>query len=164
MKLKKTCDLFSLSIGDIVTKRNLYDLVQFSKVEASPYWSGTDGIIGNTPQQGINWVGQPPDVQAVIIKTRLGSYSDDGWSSDGKNSYHYSFKARNGKISHTEKANEVLVKQPQHLYPILLFTEHKDGWCFEGSFSVSEIEDKFVVLHRGLASAAETSAPQDELL
>ena len=58
MELKKTLDLFSLSTGDLVTKRNLYDLVQFSKVEASPYWSGTEGIIGNTPQQGINWVGQ----------------------------------------------------------------------------------------------------------
>lgn len=164
MELKKTQDLFSLSTGDIVTKRNLYDLVQLSKVEASPYWSGTDGIIGNTPQQGINWVGQIPEVQAVIIKTRLGSYDDDGWSDDGKTSYHYSFKARNGKISYTEKANEVLVKQPQYLYPIFLFTEHKDGWHFEGSFSVSEIENKFVVLHRGLASSTKISAPQDELL
>jgi putative restriction endonuclease len=164
MELKKTRDLFSLSTGDIVTKRNLYDLLQFSKVEASPYWSGTEGIIGNTPQQGINWVGQLPEVQAVIIKTRPGSYDDDGWSDDGKTSYHYSFKARNGEISYTEKANEVLVKQPQHLYPIFLFTEHKDEWYFEGSFSVSEIENKFVVLHRGLASAIEISAPQDELL
>ena len=164
MELKKTQDLFSLSTGDIVTKRNLYDLVQFSKVEASPCWSGAEGIIGNTPQQGINWVGQLPDVQALIIKTRPGSYDDDGWSDEAKNSYRYSFKARKGEISYTEKANEVLVKQPQYLYPIFLFTECKDGWYFEGSFSVSEIENKFVVLHRGLASVSEISAPQDELL
>jgi putative restriction endonuclease len=165
MELKKTQDLFSLSDGDIVTKRNLNALVQFSKVEASPYWSGAEGIIGNTPQQGINWVGQLPGVRAVIIKTRPGSYEHDGWSDEAKTSYHYSFKAKKGEISYTEKANEVLVKQPQHLYPIFLFTEHKkDGWYFEGSFSVSEIENKFVVLHRGLASDAEISAPQDELL
>lgn len=164
MKLEKAYDLFSLSTGDIVTKRNLYDLVQLSKVEASPYWSGTEGIIGNTPQQGINWVGQLPDIQAVIIKTRPGSYNDDGWSDDGKIFYHYSFKARNGEILYTEKANQVLVKQTQYFYPIFLFTEHKEGWYFEGSFSVSEIEKKFVVLRRGLASVAEIAAWQDELL
>jgi putative restriction endonuclease len=164
MELKKSQDLFSLSTGDIVTKRNLYDLVQLSKVEASPYWSGTEGIIGNTPQQGINWVGQLPEVQAVIIKTRPGSYDEDGWSDEAKASYHYSFKARKSEISYTEKANKVLIKQPQHLYPIFLFTEHKDGWCFEGSFSVSEIENKFVVLHRDLVSVAEIYTPQDELL
>lgn len=164
MELKKTLDLFSLSQGDIVTKRNLYDLIQFSKVENSAYWSGTEGIIGNTPQQGINWVGQSPEVQAVIIKTRPGSYDDDGWSDDNKTSYHYSFKARKSEISFTEKANEVLIKQPQHLYPIFLFTEYKNGWIFEGSFSVSEIENKFVVLSRGLSSSAGVSTPQDELL
>lgn len=164
MELKKTQDLFSLSIGDIVSKQNLYALVQYSKVEVSPYWSGTEGIIGNTPQQGINWVGQLPKVQAVIIKTRPGSYENDGWSDENKTFYHYSFKAKNGKISYTEKANQVLVKQPQHLYPILLFTENKDGWYFEGAFSVSEIENKFVVMHRGVASVAEFSVPQDELL
>lgn len=164
MELEKAQDLFSLSTGDVVSKRNLYDLVQFSKVEASPYWSGLDGMIGNTPQQGINWVGQLPAVKAVIIKTRPGSYDDDGWSDETKTSYHYSFKARNGEISYAEKANEVLVKQPQHLYPVFLFTENKDGWHFEGAFSVSEIEDKFVVLHRGVTPAAEISEPQDELL
>jgi len=164
MELKKTRDLFFLSTGQIITKRNLYDLVQFSKVETSPYWSGTDGVIGNTPQQGINWIGQLPEVQAVIIKTRPGSYDDDGWSDEGKNSYHYSFKARNGVISYSEKANEVLVRQPQHLYPIFLFTEHKDGWQFEGTFAVSEIEEKFVVLHRGLTYGTHNSAPQEELL
>jgi putative restriction endonuclease len=164
MELLKAQDLFSLSSGDVVTKRNLYDLVQFSKIEASPYWSGTEGIIGNMPQQGINWVGQLPAVKAAIIKTRPGSYRDDGWSDETKTSYHYSFKARNAEISLTEKANEVLVKQPQHLYPIFLFTEHKDGWHFEGAFSVSEIENKFVVLLRDTASAADISEPQDELL
>lgn len=164
MELKKTEDLFSLLTGDIVTKRNLYDLVQFSKVKGSPYWSGTEGVINNTPQQGINWIGHLPEVQAVIIKTRPGSYDDDGWSDDGKSSYHYSFKARKGKISFTEKANEVLVKQPQYLYPIFLLTEHTDGWYFEGAFSVSEIGNKFVVLNRGLASAIEISTSQDDLL
>lgn len=133
-------------------------------MESSPYWSGKDSAIGNTPQQGINWIGQTPDVSAVIIKTRHGSYDDDGWSDQEKTSYHYSFKARNGEISYREMANEVLVKQPQHLYPILLFTEHKSGWQFEGRFSVTEVEDKFVVLHRDLKNQPESESQQDELL
>jgi putative restriction endonuclease len=151
MELKKAQDIFSLSTGSVVTKRNLYDLVQFSKVEESPYWSGIQGMIGNTPQQGINWIGLFPKIDAVIIKTRPGSYENDGWADETKTLYHYSFKARNGEISYAEKANKALVKQPQYLYPIFLFTECKDGWYFEGTFSVSEIENEFVVLHRGVA-------------
>jgi putative restriction endonuclease len=150
MELKKAQDIFSLSTGTVVTKRNLYDLVQFSKVEKSSYWSGIQGIIGNTPQQGINWIGLFPKIEAVIIKTRPGSYENDGWADETKISYRYSFKARNGEISYAEKANNALIKQPQYLYPIFLFTECKDGWYFEGTFSVSDIENEFVVLHRGV--------------
>ena len=162
MELKKSHDLFSLSTGAVVTKRNLYDLVQYSKVEDSPHWSGEENVIGNTPQQGINWIGIPPGIQAVIIKTRPGSYADDGWADAGKQTYHYSFKARGGVISYAEKANAVLVNQPKILYPILLFTEHSEGWQFEGRFSVSEIDTKFVVLHRTEDFVAEPPAPQDE--
>lgn len=131
MKLSKPQDLFSLASGDTVSKRNLFDLIQYSKVDSSPYWSGPEFTIGNTPQQGINWVGNLPSVKAVIIKTRPGSYEEDGWSDDDKSAFHYSFKARNGEINFKEKANDVLIKQPQHLYPILLFSysrnQRKDG-------------------------------------
>jgi putative restriction endonuclease len=148
MLLKNTQDLFSIPAGDTVSKRNLYDLIQFSKVVGSDYWSGKDGIIGNTPQQGINWIGQPPQVNGVLIKTRPGSYIDDGWSGEERTNYHYSFKARKGEISSKEIANQVLVGQQQYCYPILLFTEKSNNWYFEGSFSVSELADKFVVLSR----------------
>ena len=121
MPLSKPQELFLLAIGETVTKRNLYDLVQYSKVDSSQFWGGADFIIGNTPQQGINWIGTLPAVRAVIIKTRPGSYDEDGWADESKSSYHYSFKARNSVISFEEKANQVLVNQPQHLYPILLF-------------------------------------------
>jgi len=162
MELRKPQDLFSLSSGDTITKRNLFDLIQFSKVESSPYWAGSEFVIGNTPQQGINWIGNLPAVKAVTIKTRPGSYKEDGWSDDKKTIYHYSFKARNSKVSYKEKANEVLIKQPQHLYPVFLFTESKESWYFEGAFSVSEIEDTYVVLHRGASSIAELTSDQDE--
>lgn len=145
VKLKKTDDLFRLSIGDTVTKRNLFDLIQLSKVKGSRYWSGTDSIIGNTPQQGINWIGSTSQVRAVIIKTRPGSYEHDGWI-DQDTVYRYSFKATNGSISYTDTANRVLIDQPQQLYPILLFVDNRKSWRFEGTFGVSEISDRYVTL------------------
>ncbi|WP_343577797.1 HNH endonuclease [Pseudomonas sp.] len=162
MELRKPQDLFSLTRGDTVSKRNLFDLIQHSKVKSSPYWSGEEFAIGNTPQQGINWIGKLPSIKAVIIKTRPGSYEDDGWTDDNRSEFRYSFKSRNEKINLKEKANDVLIKQPQHLYPILLFTESKEGWNFEGDFSVSEIEEKFVVLHQKDSSLTGAPSNQDE--
>lgn len=164
MELNKPQDIFSLSNGDTVSKRNLFDLIQYSKIESSPYWAGKEFSIGNTPQQGINWIGNLPSVKAVIIKTRPGSYEDDGWSDESKNAFHYSFKARNENVNFKEKANDVLIKQPQHLYPIFLFTDSKDGWQYEGEFSVSEIEEKFVVLHRRDSSTTSISLDQNEAI
>lgn len=163
MNLKRPNDLLSLSAGDRVTKRNLYDLIQYSKVADSQYWGGSETQIGNTPQQGINWVGTPPACHAVIIKTRPGSYEEDGWANEERTSYHYSFKARGGEISYSEKANEVLINQPRYLYPILLFTENKDSWVFEGTFSVAEIDGKYVVLNRGASVVAEQISSQEEV-
>ncbi|WP_047541375.1 HNH endonuclease [Methylotenera versatilis] len=148
MQLKKSNDLLMLEIGDTVTKRNLFDLIQYSKVKDSQYWSDEDSIIGNTPQQGINWIGTLPELKAVIIKTRLGLYDHDGWSTDNKDIYFYSFKANKGKVSYSEKANQVLINQPQYLYPILLFTEIKNNWNYEGKFLISELKDNYVTLHR----------------
>lgn len=148
MKLQKPLDLLSIEIGDTVSKRNLFDLIQYSKVEGSTYWAGNELQIGNTPQQGINWLGELPSCRAVIIKTKSGSYDEDGWSSELKNIYHYSFKARGGRISYTEKANQALINQPQFGYPILLFTEKESFWVFEGCFRVTEILDYFVRLEK----------------
>lgn len=163
MFLQTPQDIFRVGIGDTVTKRNLYDLVQYSKVEGSPYWGGNEFNIGNTPQQGINWIGAPPRLQGVIIKTRHGSYEHDGWLDAGKTSYRYSFKARKSKITHTEIANSVLITQPQHAYPIFLFTEHAADWIFEGQFSVAEIDDAFVVLSRYTAGFKTSSVAQDDV-
>lgn len=164
MELKKPDDIFKLPIGETVTKRNLFDLIQYSKVADSSHWSGEEMQVWNTPQQGINWVGLPPTCRAVIIKTRRGSYSEDGWANKKKTEYNYSFKAKKGVISYAEKANAVLINQPTHHYPILLFTESKDLWVFEGAFSVSEIQDKYVVLKRRDVVTRDRLLPQEEIL
>ncbi len=165
MELNKPQDIFNLAIGAIITKRNLFDLIQFSKVEFSPNWSGMDYAIGNTPQQGINWIGALPMVKAVIIKKKhRGSYINNGWEDDTKMVYHYSFKARDGFISFKEKANDVLIKQPQHNYPIFLFSEVNNSWYFEGTFSVVKIEDTFVVLNRSEVNSNDSNSSLDEIL
>jgi len=145
--IKKSKDLFELTKGEIVSKRNLYDLIQFSKIRKSKYWDGPENIIGNTPQQGINWIGDYPNIKGVIIKTRPGTYKDDGWYNPSKTIYHYSFKTRNNVISRKEKANAVLIQQVKSQYPILLFTEINDSnWKFEGVFTVESIRKNYVVL------------------
>jgi putative restriction endonuclease len=164
MKLEKPSDLFLLSEGDIVTKRNLFDLIQYSKVADSQYWGGEAVKIGNTPQQGINWIGGLPACHAVLIKTKPGSYEEDGWADDRKAAYHYSFKAKGGAIFYSEKANSALINQPQYQYPILLFTENNESWRYEGAFSVAEIETKYVVLERGYGASVNRALPQEEVL
>lgn len=163
IELKKPTDILSLFTGNTVTKRNLFDLIQYSKVSESQYWEGPELQIGNTPQQGINWIGAPPACHAVIIKTRPGSYEEDGWANEEKTAYRYSFKAKGEEISYSEKANAVLINQPQYLYPILLFTENKDSWVFEGAFAISEIESKYVVLEISAGITTEQQLPQEEV-
>ena len=153
LSLKKPRDLLILSRGDVVTKRNLFDLIQYSKVEGSPYWNGFENKIGNTPQQGINWLGQSPNCSAVVIKTRPGLYGQDGWVDESDDVYRYSFKSVKGHISYAEKANAVLINQPKNGYPILLFIESRDQWIYQGDFRVTELHDSFVVLSRGAVSS-----------
>jgi len=154
MLLSKPQDIFQLKPGDVVTKRNLSDLIQFSKVEGSEYWAGRDYRIGNTPQQGINWIGGLSDVKAVIIKTKSGAYDHDGWADEKMLTYQYSFKARKGAVSYEDTANQVLISQPDLHYPIFLLTEKKDSWYMEGRFSVIDRKDAFVVLHREDATSS----------
>ncbi len=98
MVLTKSQDIFQLKPGDAVAKKNLFDLIQYSKVEGSEYWAGLDFRIGNTPQQGINWIGELPEVKAVIIKTKPGAYEEDAWLDEERLTYRYSFKLKRGSF------------------------------------------------------------------
>jgi putative restriction endonuclease len=156
MILQKAKDILELSTGDLVEKRNLLDLIIGSKVKDSPHWDGDSGFIGNTPQQGIHWIGTYPEVSALIIKTKDGTYEGDGWLDDSKTSYQYSFKARNGQVNHSEKANRTLVGQVEGQYPIILLTKGPNHWRHQGVFSVKEIFDTHVILSRGIKTDTST--------
>ncbi len=161
VNLRKSREILTLSRGDAVTKRNLFDLIQYSKVEGSPFWDGFENRIGNTPQQGINWLGLNSDCVAVLIKTRVGLYDEDGWVEGSEDLYRYSFKSVKGRILYAEKANAVLINQPKSGYPILLFIESRDRWIYQGSFGVTELHDGFVVLSR---AAVSTMLSEEQLL
>jgi len=53
MILSSSKEIFNIKEGVLISKRNLFDVIQFSKVPESPYYDGTDFVIGNTLQQGI---------------------------------------------------------------------------------------------------------------
>ncbi|WP_440225325.1 HNH endonuclease [Dokdonella sp. MW10] len=164
MNLNKPSDLLTLAVGEVVTKRNLFDLIKLSKVDGSSCWEGEEWMIRNTPQQGINWIGELPLCRAVLIKTKKGSYDNDGWENDGKGVYRYSLKARLGEISYTEKANRVLLDQPEHGYPIMLFNEIAGDWVHEGEFGVVKVADEYVVLRRMAEVPRSALTEEDRLL
>jgi putative restriction endonuclease len=164
MKIEKPSQLLSLPVGCKISRRNLFDVIQYSKIEGSNFWDGSDFIIGNTPQQGINWIGKAPYLKGVIIKTRNGAYKDDGWENTKKSSYRYSFKSRNESINLAEKANDVLVKQLKYGYPIFLFMDTDNNWEYQGSFYIKGIGDSYVSLEKNKDDSTQVELSQDEVV
>lgn len=146
--IQKPSQLFSLLTSDTIDKGHLFKIIQFSKQKDNAFWEGPNWIINNTPQQGINWIGSYPNLKGVIIKTKKGSYADDGWRNTEKTLYSYSFKARNEKINLNDTANKALINQPERNYPIILFTELSGKWEFQGYFKVIDIYEKSVLIEK----------------
>lgn len=163
MPITTAKDLLELPVGTLVASKEMYDLVQYSKVAGSPSWLDDSYSIGNTPQQGINWIGSPPAIRAVLIKTKAGAYAEDGWIDAAATRFRYSYKAQKGVISLRDKANLVLARQPELGYPVLLFIREKDALRLSGRFEVAALEERSVVLRRSTGREAD-DLPQDDLL
>ena len=112
VNLKSFKDLFLLKQDSRISKKNLWDLIQYSKVIGSEYFTTIENSIGNTPQQGINWVGNAPFHQLIIIKTKKGKYIHDGY--ENNQSFSYSFKAQKGIINENETANKCIINQKKY--------------------------------------------------
>lgn len=164
MTLNSVHDLLNLGRGEEVLKGNLYDLIRLSKISTSSFWSGEEYIVHNTPQQGINWIGQWPFLRAVIVKTRIGAYGHDGWVDEAGATFRYSFKARSGKIDYKEKANVALIEQPRFSYPVCLFTDQGKNWRLEGNFFVTDIADEYVILSRSSELGGHPPLTGDEVV
>lgn len=145
VELHNVNDLYNLQKSDIITKRNLFDLIQYSKIKGSKYWIDDETIINNTPQQGINSIGKFPNFKGLILKTKSGAYDHDGWDK-GKTEFKYAFKATKGVVNFKDKANLALTEQPTSKYPIFLFVENKNTWIYEGRFDVNRILKDHVIL------------------
>ena len=113
-----------------------------SKKTNSNSWEGTDYQIKNTPQQGINWIGNLPYTKAVIVK-KNGGYSEDYIKHEDSDSC-YAFKGKKGVINKSEKANQVLIKQINYKYPIIELIETGKYWTCVGLFDVIEEYESYV--------------------
>jgi putative restriction endonuclease len=119
-RLLSANDLIELRDGSTIPAQLLYDSIVQSKRPGSSNWTGLPGRIGNTPQQGINWVGEPQSIRAVLIKWNEGAYPLDGWVSGQQPRFRYSLKQQKGRVRRKEVANMALLQQPRLGYPIVL--------------------------------------------
>jgi len=153
IRLKNSTQLLELEAGQAIKKTDLFSIIQTSKQPGSSCWHGENWVIGNTPQQGINWIGNPTRLLAGLIKFIPGSYRDDLWLDETRTKFQYSFKAQKGKISYNETANQVLLSQPMESFPILLFfdelIQEEKVWHFQGFFKVAGVGRESVDLVRG---------------
>ena len=134
--IKTAKDILELNAGDTIGKSSLYSLIVNSKRYGSSAYLGQNYEVKNTPQQGINWIGDDIKPKAVIIKSKNGNYSQDSRNE-------YAFKARNGVVNIYEKANQVLINQIKYGYPIMYFVESGyEDWKLLGRFKVIEIKKR----------------------
>lgn len=109
--LKNLNDLYGLSKGD-----------QFHRSDRKSLFTGKE--IGNTYQKGINWHGDFPNLNLVILRSSNKKYGDR-WMDEEKNFYLYylMIEHRNtskAKINYRSKENKALIDQKNHNAPILL--------------------------------------------
>jgi len=117
-KLQEFGDLFELREGDVVSASDRYKVFTGPKV-------------GNTPQKGINWVGNLPDVSLVIVRCEAFSGYGDRWidENSGIFLYYLMIEKRNSKsarINYSSSENLVLLDQHIHKAPILLMMDRND--------------------------------------
>lgn len=142
-------EILRLRRGDEIPTGTLSLSIALSKKPDSPLWIGEAGAIGNTPQQGINWIGQLPRPKAVIVKIVKGRYCADETDFDEAN-IRYSLKAQKGSVNRLEQANQALLLQPALGYPVIvLVKEAPDTWRCAGQYDASvSAWDNFIVLRR----------------
>lgn len=155
-------DLLALKPFSIIRKSIMYLLIQGSKKESSDYYAGSDLVIGNTPQQGINWIGNIGSgserdykkITAVILKSFIDSQYIDGWNVN-KTEFKYCFRIDKNKPSGyflQLTPNLIIIQQKKFKYPVLLFSEmeNKSDFQYQGKFYVdssrTEGSNPFVIL------------------
>ena len=131
-KLKTLPDLFALQQGD-----------SFSASDRKSLFTGPQ--VGNTYQKGINWIGSPPNLDLVIVRSSPKEYGDR-WLDENKNLYLYYLMidhrgTKKAKINYNSKENRALIDQHLHKAKVLLTindSSNKSLLNVEGYFNVIE--------------------------
>lgn len=146
----KVSDLLRLPTGTKIPRGSFQRLVEESKNRLKEYFEGEDWFIGNTPQQGINWIkGKDGHLKAAIVKITGKSYNDQ-FIKDQEELY-YHLKANKGIVNRNESANRALIEQPNYGYPVLVLDGRGGGdWIYLGRYKVIKEDGKGVTLRRML--------------
>lgn len=134
--------------GTKIPRRLFQRLVVESKNSLKEYFEGEDWIIGNTPQQGINWLkGKDGQLKAAIVKITGNSYKDKFIKE--RDELYYHLKAKKGKVNRNESANLALIEQPNYGYPVLVLDGRAGGdWIYLGRYDVIKEDGEGVTLRR----------------
>lgn len=130
--LKEISDLYNLNEGD-----------QFTAADRKALFTGTK--VGNTYQKGINWIGNLPNLDLVILRSSPKEYGDR-WLDHKKNRYLYYLMIEHrdtsyANINYNSKENRALLDYGLHDAKILLTTndpKNKSILNVEGYFKVIE--------------------------
>jgi len=131
-RLLTTQDLFTLEQGD-----------KFSAADRKTLFTGPK--VGNTYQKGINWIGDFPNLNLVIVRSSPKEYGDR-WLDENENLYLYYLMIEHrgtskAKINYDSKENKALLDQHLHNARVLLTTNdlsNKSLLNVEGYFNVIE--------------------------
>jgi hypothetical protein len=129
VRFDRVSDILSVKKGDKIRKSDRFGLFTGKKV-------------GNTPQKGINWLGDYPDLFHVMVKCTLNSGYSDRWIDSNQEVFLYYLMiekkgTEHAVINYNSKENKALLSQKEHSAPILLFTEISGEMLnVEGRFEV----------------------------
>ena len=108
--LENVRELFELKEGESISKRSKNKLF-------------TGDIVNNSPQRGINWIGEYPNIKLVILTTKIDSGYDDRWLDSYRFLYYFMIDHRHtldARLRNTRTENLVLSEYDKHKAPILL--------------------------------------------
>tara|TARA_Y100000389_G_scaffold204015_1_gene254525 strand:- start:45 stop:515 length:471 start_codon:yes stop_codon:yes gene_type:complete len=105
-------DLFNLKEGDRISKENRNNLF-------------TGKQINNTPQKGINWIGEYPDIKLIVLTSKLDSGYKDQWVDQYRYKFCYYLMINHrhtskSKLEGNRKENLILTEYKRHNAPILV--------------------------------------------
>ena len=140
-------DLFNLKEGDLITKKDRNKLFTGKEVH-------------NTPQKGINWVGEYPDIKLIILTSKLDSGYKDGWMDQYRHKFCYYLMINH---RHTPKAvlegnrkeNLILSEYKMHNAPVLVLInpgKEEGELTVAGWFKVEKLVHSDKINHKFLDS------------